>query len=62
MWGLSYRLMDISRTSNGEMTPDQPVGDKWAYPFQQPATIIKQKHNEVRDLEHTRRRTVMLAM
>ena len=51
-------LKQAHRPYNGEITPDQPAGDKWAYTFQQPSTIVKDKHTEVRDLEHTRRRTV----
>ena len=60
LWTLvEYReLTQAYRPYNGEITPNQPVGDKWAYAFQQPSTIIKQKHTEVRDLEHTRRRAV----
>ena len=60
LWTLvEYReLRQAHRPYNGEFTPDQPAGDKWAYGFQQPATIVKQKQTEVRDLEQTRRRTV----
>ena len=43
---------------NDELTPDQPAGDKWAYIFQQPATILNQKHTQIQDLEQTRRRIV----